>query len=76
MTTKLERDEDEALELVMSHGVRRTLAKRAINRARAMGVLTVYSVVDALTRLSQEIPNAGERTDADIAASSLLELVA
>lgn len=76
MTTRLERDDDEALELVMSHGVRRTLAQRAIDRAQATGALTVYSVVDALTRLSQEIPNAGDRTDTDIAASSLLELVA
>ena len=37
---------------------------------------TVFSVVDALTRLARECEFAGERTDADQKAAKLLELVA
>jgi len=76
MTTKFDGSKEEVLELVVNHGARRVLAERAIEQARRKGALTIWSVVDALTRLSQEIPNAGERTDADQSASSLLELVA
>jgi predicted GNAT family acetyltransferase len=56
------------------HGITRALAKEALTIARQSGRFTIFSVVDALTRLSGQIVNAGDRTEADQAASSLLAL--
>jgi len=38
--------------------------------------LTVFSVVDALTRIAKAIPNAGDRSEVDQKAASLLALAA
>lgn len=59
--------------LLQRSGVPGGLGKRAIELARARG-LTIFAVVEALTRLTPEIPYAGERTDADRAAARLLQL--
>ncbi|MFN0133115.1 MAG: DUF932 domain-containing protein [Phycisphaerales bacterium] len=74
MTTSLGSDEDEVAKLLGKHGVTRALAKDAMEQARRSGRFTIFSIVDALTRLSGSITNAGDRTEADQTASSLLAL--
>lgn len=74
MKTSMTGDDDEVTKVLSKHGVTRALAKEALASARQSGRLTIFSIVDALTRLSGSIVNAGDRTDADEAASSLLAL--
>jgi hypothetical protein len=74
MATKLGGDADEALEVLSRAGIMRNLARQAIQIAQGQGRLTVYAVVDALTRLAGELTNAGDRTEADQRASALLSL--
>jgi hypothetical protein len=76
MDTRLGDDAEEAIKAVAKHGVRGQLAKRAIEFALRNGGLTVFAVVDALTQLSQELHNAGSRTEADQRAAKLLVSVA
>ena len=51
-----------------------SLAKEALESTRRSGRFTVFSLVDALTRISGRMKFAGERADADAKASSLLAL--
>ena len=76
MNTRLGDDVEEATKAVAKHGVRGQLAKKAIEFASRNGGLTVFAVVDALTQLSQELHNAGSRTEADQRAAKLLVSVA
>lgn len=75
MQASLGSSEEEVSKVLTRHGITRALAKEALTIARQSGRFTIFSVVDALTRLSGQIVNAGDRTDADQAASSLLALV-
>jgi histone H3/H4 len=75
MKTKLGDDADEAFKAVCSHGIPRSVAKDALQIAQEKGRLTVWAVVDALTRLSQQNHFAGARVEADQTASALLTLV-
>ena len=75
MDESLGEDSDDALEALREKGVGKSLARRAIEMAQTQGRLTVFSVVDALTRLSGELPYAGERLEADLKAASFLKLV-
>ena len=74
MTAKLGDDADEALKVLNRNGITRTMAKKAIEVAQQQGALTVFSVVDALTRLAQDTDFVGLRTDAEQKASALLAL--
>ena len=76
LETKLGDDADEVFKNVCKNGIPRSVAKEAISIAQEKGRLTVWSVVDALTRLAQRHENAGDRTEADQKAASLLSLVA
>ncbi|MEK7793587.1 MAG: DUF932 domain-containing protein [Candidatus Hydrogenedentota bacterium] len=76
MGQSLDPDMEQTLELVCRYGVRRALAQRAIEHAKQEGALTIFSLVDALTRMSQDIPYAGDRAAADATASQLLALAA
>lgn len=76
METKLGNDAEEALTEVCKNGIPRSVAKEAITLAQEKGRFTVWSVVDALTRLSQQSTYAGDRTEADQKAAQLLTLVA
>lgn len=67
---------DETLKLLTKNGFTRQLAKRAVEGAFQDGQrFTVFSVVDALTRLAQEHKYAGDRVAADEKASALLILI-
>ena len=59
-----------------SHGISRTLAKQALAIAQRRGRLTIFSLVDALTRISGEVRYAGDRIEADQKAGALLALAA
>jgi histone H3/H4 len=76
MKEKLGSDAEEALELLTKQGIGKNLAKRAFELAEQAGRFTLFSVVDALTRLAQETEFAGERAAADQKAAKLLSLVA
>lgn len=68
-------DQEEVLKLLQKQGIGRAVAKKATELAAEQGRLTIFSIVDALTRMAREHSNAGDRIDADQAAASLLELV-
>ena len=74
METKLGDDAEEALKVLNRAGITKTLAKRALEVAREQGRFTIFALVDALTRIARELPNAGDRIDADQKAAGLLAL--
>jgi len=76
METKLGDDAEEAMKALQAHGITRSLAKRAIDACGVQGRLTLFAVIDALTRFAGEIRNAGERLEADERAGRLLQLAA
>jgi histone H3/H4 len=75
MESKLGEDAEETMKALTKAGITKSLAKRAIEVAAEQGRFTIFALVDALTRIARELPNAGERTDADQKAAGLLELV-
>ena len=62
--------------ILSQNGISRTLAKEAISIAQTQGRLTIFSMVDALTRIARTIVNAGDRVDVDHKAGRLLALAA
>jgi hypothetical protein len=75
MRTKLGEDAEEVTKVLATHGIGKALAKRALEIAESQGHrFTVYSVVDALTRMARECEFAGVRAAADEKASNLLAL--
>lgn len=76
METTLGADAEEVLKVLSQQGVGKALGKRAVELAQAQGRFTVFSLVDALTRMAGEFTNAGDRLQADQEAAKLLELVA
>ncbi len=75
METKMGEDAEKTFNAVCNHGIPRSVAKEAVEIAQEKGRLTIWSVVDALTRLAQKHEYAGDRTEADQKASRLLSLV-
>ncbi|MBN1560455.1 DUF932 domain-containing protein [candidate division KSB1 bacterium] len=69
-------DADEALKALTKHGISQALAKKALDIAKEHGRFTIFSVVDALTRISGESPFAGARFEADQKAGALLQMAA
>lgn len=76
MHTKLGQSSDEVLKVLSQHGITKTLANEALRLAQQQGGFTIFSVVDALTRLTQKHQNAGDRAAADVKSASLLTLAA
>jgi hypothetical protein len=74
--TQLGGSTDEVLKVLSAKGITRALAKEALEVAKESGRFTVFALVDALTRMSKRMKFAGERTDADVKAASLLALAA
>ena len=67
---------DDAVKELIANGIPGGAAKAATELAQQNGRLTVFSLVDALTRLAQEVRYAGDRTELDAKAASLLALAA
>ena len=76
MQTELGTEAEEVQKVLSQNGITRTLAKEAISIAQTQGRLTIFSMVDALTRIAGKIVNAGERVDVDQKAGRLLALAA
>ena len=76
MTERLGNDSEAALKELTKQGFSRKLAAQAVEQAKQAGALTVFAVVDALTKLAQTTRYAGERLQADLKAAALLQLVA
>jgi len=74
METKLGDDADEVLKVLLREGIPRSLSQQALNIASQQGRFTLWSLIDALTRLNGNLRYAGDRTDADAKFSSLLAL--
>jgi hypothetical protein len=76
--TKLGGDAEEVEKLLSQQGIPKTLAKEALefasSQGQGQGGFTVFSVVDALTRLSRRLVNAGDRTELDKRFGKLLAL--
>ena len=73
MDVRLGDDADEVLKVLRKCGVTGKLAAAATNRVSGEGY-TVFALVDALTRLSGQLVNGGDRLAADQQAASLLAL--
>ena len=76
MRERLGDDADEALKTLIGNGIPRNLARQALELAQEQGRFTIFSVVDVLTRHSQSIRFAGDRTELDLKVGRLLTLVA
>jgi hypothetical protein len=76
METRLGDDAEEVADVLAKAGVSQALRKQALELAREQGRFTIFSLVDALTRLSGAFKNAGDRTEADQKAGRLLQLAA
>lgn len=76
MAERLGDSADDVLPLLQQHGIAKSLAAEALKSAQATGALTIFSVVDALTRLSAQTHFAGDRTESDAKAGRLLQLAA
>lgn len=74
MTERLGTDADEAMKVLQREGISRRLAEEALSIAEQRGALTIFSVVDALTRVAGHLNNAGDRTELDTRAGRLLSM--
>jgi len=52
------------------------MARKATEVAREQGRFTIFTLVDALTRITREVHNAGDRTEAEQKVGKLLALAA
>ncbi len=62
------------MKVLTQHEIPRNLAKQALDLAEQQGAFTIFSVVDALTRLTQSIRYAGDRVEIDARVGTLLAL--
>lgn len=76
MRQSLGADAEKALANVLQAGIPARLAQEAVESAQRQGRLTIFAVVDALTRISQRVFCAGDRTELDAKAAALLALAA
>lgn len=76
MTRRLGRADEEVTQALLQNGIPRCLAKQALEIARQQGAFTIFSLVDALTRLTQQTVYIGDRTECDAKIGNLLALAA
>jgi hypothetical protein len=74
MHERLGADAEEVMKVLVQRGISRTWAKQALQIAEQQGRFTIFSIVDALTRMAGEMPYVGERTEIDQKAAGLLTL--
>ena len=74
MGQKLGNDAEKVMKVLNDRGIAKKLANEALEIARQRGTLTIFALVDALTRISGRLANAGDRSEADAKASALLAL--
>ena len=76
MSERLGSDSDDVVKQLTQHGIPRTLMKDAMELAREQGGFTIFAIVDALTRMSQNVRLAGDRAELDAKIGALLMLAA
>ncbi len=76
MGQKLGDDAEQVMKALNERGITKKLTKEALEIARQRGGFTIFALVDALTRISGKLANAGDRSEADAKASALLALAA
>lgn len=74
MFEKMGSDADEVTKRLTQEGIPKQLIKDAMEIAQANGGFTIFSLVDALTRLSQRVCLAGDRSELDAKIGQLLSL--
>lgn len=74
MTARIGDDAEEVVKRLATEGIPRNLVKDAMDIARRQGGFTIFALVDALTRLSQNVKLAGDRTELDTKIGRLLSL--
>ena len=74
MQTRLGSDAEQVAKTLWENGIPRNLTKQALEIAEQQGGFTIFSLVDALTRISQRIQFAGDRVEVDAKVGGLLEL--
>jgi hypothetical protein len=74
--TRLGDNAEDVAKVLFKHGIPRDLAKQALALAERQGRFTIFSLVDALTRVAGQYANAGDRLEADEKACALLALAA
>ncbi|HBE67042.1 MAG TPA: DUF932 domain-containing protein [Planctomycetaceae bacterium] len=76
MTERLGDDAEEVTKVLSAEKIPRGLIKDAMEIARQHGGFTIFALVDALTKLSQKVAYAGDRTELDSRVGQLLALAA
>ncbi len=76
MQETLGSDDDTVIKELTRNGIPRGLAAKAMEIARQQGRFTIYSLADAMTRLTQKVKFIGDRTESDHKVAALLSLVA
>ena len=74
MQTSLGQDCDEVTKALAGHGIGRELAKQAYQLAEMRGKISLFTLIDGLTRLAGGLRNGAERVEADQKAGALLAL--
>ena len=74
MTERLGSDAEEVTNVLSAEKIPRGLIKDAMEIARQQGEFTIFALVDALTKLSQKVIYAGDRTELDSRIGQLLAL--
>lgn len=74
--TELGDKAEDVAKVLAKHGIPRDLGKQALEMAEQTGRFTVFTLVDALTRIAGRYEYVGDRTEIDQKASGLLALAA
>lgn len=74
MCTRLGDDAEQVAKELAKREIPQSLAKEALEIARAKGGFTIFALVDALTRLTQRVTFAADRAEADWKVAQLLSL--
>lgn len=75
MTAKCGETADDVRKLLVNGKIPNSLVNDAMEIAGKKGAFTIYSIVDALTRLTQRVRYAGDRMEIDSRIGALLKLV-
>lgn len=76
METSLGTDAEQVLKTLTRQGITQALAKKALEIAKEKGRFTIFTLVDALTRISGQYEHAGDRAEVDEKTGRLLALAA
>jgi len=76
MSQQLAEDGEDMAKALIAEGIPRHLIKDSLEIARQRGAFTIFSLVDALTQVSQKVRFAGDRAELDAKIGQLLALAA